>query len=1374
MPAGNTNTQVNQDEINQQMIDLLKGLNEKMGLMVDVIEKRPRSDTPSSMYFTRGKDNIPELNLKNGGNTTRFEDMTVREKERTMRNYKESFSETKMGGQIEKRLQELNKKAFFTEGLTDTEKEDARREYEAFKSLRDEKLRAFAAEQNNIDAQKNSAELLANGYKDLNDYVSQINAQNEYVEQTQQRRDASDMIARSGFGNTGIGRVAQNALNRKQNMASLTNFGNMLGNKSTGAAANIGQALFGMGKAGNVATKALGGFGGVLGKLSKFLGGPWLAVFSFILDMAKSAAKAYNEWEKMTAEFIKYQTEMEKIAYEESKEKATLRTEIEVEQIQYMGEMALKMLETQSANLLEATDIQMKSYAKSFEIGVGAMTKGINQTAYDAAEAAIDQAASTRKYQVHSGLRQTQLELFGQKRSLESESKIASSMAGMRVAEVNADAARKTAASNLENKQLDYAAKAGGEAMNLNVFNAATNATMAARDVENNQYGGRSDVNPVNGESVKGEGYKAHGVDEIEGYSSGASGMAKAAAVGAGTGGDVSGVLEKNAAVVENYTEDMKREADKMKTNTDLQYKKELAAMNAQTAIAEKQADSQTQYQEKMIDYAASIEKNWLGVVKHVESWTEKFDEKFTDLSFDAGMLSKDLQTGFKNSQFDVIKSVAKSFGKSEEDVAKMQSGYLDNTGRNKLLGLEDTRQLAALGTYLGDDGLATQFASEMEIFNAGAAESVDLLDDALQSVNRMGLNGRKYTKDLVNNLKLAQKYNFKGGTKEVMEMAKWAQKTRFNLQSLGGIVDRIQEGGLEGVLQQSAQFQVLGGHAAMNSDPLGMLYDAWGDNFSLAKRYQDMTKGFGTLNKKTGETTFDNIAENMQIAAIAKAQGRSVEEVRGEIMERNKREVVNNQLTLGQRQNFDQEQLDYLGSVAKYNKDSGQFEVKVMGSDGQYHNKAVNQVTKEDLSNLQPEEHEARMETWMEQLVSVVTQMKGEQLWQTVDAASATYAETLKHFSTRLNEMHENYLQERANIIAEIKKKQNDIDANVKSYLDQFATNINDTTSDVATEAKNIRSMTNNIASALGGIADVVKKAKLAVAQSVQGMMDAQQNSSNRVAEKAGASVVDPNKPKPDTSKTPTKPYQVKAGDRVPVSWGQPELNHGFVDNTGRDPVLTAKGAEALNRYDSFNAALRAGFKDGIVNGDNQPMMVAAKDVTPINDGAVTLAQSSKKDVGMFLEPGGPLDTLFNGIFGEIHSVSDIFNGWLEEHNRQRDLMRDRSTVEPKVLPQEDALEKLYNEWSKPQERVVDRTNVYNDKVEQNIPSGKRDINVNINGRLTLDCGNQTIDFLSLMKADPMIVRRITEQVADQIYKNQNGGKTEGPGAGVRYSSMA
>jgi hypothetical protein len=117
---------------------------------------------------------------------------------------------------------------------------------------------------------------------------------------------------------------------------------------------------------------------------------------------------------------------------------------------------------------------------------------------------------------------------------------------------------------------------------------------------------------------------------------------------------------------------------------------------------------------------------------------------------------------------------------------------------------------------------------------------------------------------------------------------------------------------------------------------------------------------------------------------------------------------------------------------------------------------------------------------------------------------------------------------------------------------------------------------------------------------------------------------------------------------------------------------------------------------------------------------------------------------------------------------------MRDRRTVEPKVLPQEDALEKLYNEWSKPQERVVDRTNVYNDKVERNIPSGKSDINVNINGRLTLDCGNQTIDLLSLMKEDPMIVRRITEQVADQIYKNQNGGKTEGPGAGVRYSSMA
>ena len=302
------------------------------------------------------------------------------------------------------------------------------------------------------------------------------------------------------------------------------------------------------------------------------------------------------------------------------------------------------------------------------------------------------------------------------------------------------------------------------------------------------------------------------------------------------------------------------------------------------------------------------------------------------------------------------------------EDIAKLQQTYIETTGRNKLFSRRDNRSITALGEYLGDDGLAANYTAEMEIFNAGVAGSVDMLDKVLQDVNRIGLNGRKYTKTLVDSLKLAQKYNFKGGTENLMKMAKWAENTRFNMNSLGGMLDKISEGGLEGIITQGAQFQVLGGQAAMNADPFAMMFERYADPEAFAKRMQDMTKGYGSLDRITGETTFSG-TEQMLMEQLAKIQGRSVEDVMNEVRARNKREVVSKQLN----GNFDEDEQSYISNVATYNKKTRQFEVKVQGKNGQYENKEVSQLTKEDLENLMPEKHDERMEDYMQTIVDLL-----------------------------------------------------------------------------------------------------------------------------------------------------------------------------------------------------------------------------------------------------------------------------------------------------------------------------------------------------------------------------------------------------------------
>ena len=59
-------------------------------------------------------------------------------------------------------------------------------------------------------------------------------------------------------------------------------------------------------------------------------------------------------------------------------------------------------------------------------------------------------------------------------------------------------------------------------------------------------------------------------------------------------------------------------------------------------------------------------------------------------------------------------------------------------------------------------------------------------------------------------------------------------------------------------------------------------------------------------------------------------------------------------------------------------------------------------------------------------------------------------------------------------------------------------------------------------------------------------------------------------------------------------------------------------------------------------------------------------------------------------------------------------------------------------------------------------VQNSKRDVNVNINGKLMLDGGGQQIDLLEILKNNPDLVRKITEVVVNQMSSNENGGKYE------------
>jgi hypothetical protein len=309
------------------------------------------------------------------------------------------------------------------------------------------------------------------------------------------------------------------------------------------------------------------------------------------------------------------------------------------------------------------------------------------------------------------------------------------------------------------------------------------------------------------------------------------------------------------------------------------------------------------------------------------------------------------------------------------------------------------------------------------------------------------------------------------------MQMAKWAQQTRFNLSSLSGMIDKVQEGGLEGTITQAAGFQVLGGQAAINSDPLGMMFDAWADPQAYAKRMQNMTKGFGRFNSKTGETEF-NINESMQIAQMAKLQGRSTEELRQEIMQRNKATQVERQL--GAYNSFDQDQKAMITNKAEF-KD-GRWVVKMKGGE----TKDVSQLSEEDLSELMPIDHNERMEDYMEDVVTALNKLTGEETREKTTLAQETFEEYYNAYAERQQKAFDAFEQNRDKYIQETKKGMDDATAAFQDYIKIFE----DGNQNVDAARAKIDAQANSIADALSNTALIINEANKRLGLSSGGVL--------------------------------------------------------------------------------------------------------------------------------------------------------------------------------------------------------------------------------------------------------------------------------------------
>lgn len=407
--------------------------------------------------------------------------------------------------------------------------------------------------------------------------------------------------------------------------------------------------------------------------------------------------------------------------------------------------------------------------------------------------------------------------------------------------------------------------------------------------------------------------------------------------------------LDRELAYAEYNTAFMNTEAERKAMITKAQ--SELANMQIQNEIALNKSKIQTQktYENTLIESAKKINKAWMDMTQALNDEFLKMEKSSMTMGREIGLTGEQLHS-YSQSMGQIQVSVSK-WGKNLEWMQKQQGAYQESTGRNIQYSEKDFTTSAAVGTLVGDD-IVGELNAGMEIFNTSVAESNTQFYEMYKSVSKIGLNGKKYAKDLIKNLSLAEKYNFKGGVKNLMEMSKWAQNMRFNVGSIDGMLDKVQEGGLEGIIKQAAELQVLGGNFAMGSDPLAMAYESYMDPEAYAKRMNSMIAGQGMFDEKTGEVSF-GIASQQMMRQFAKSTGQDYKDVLNQARQQAKISQINKNLDQGQ--GFSEEQQSLIANKAQYNKDTQQWEVTTL--DGQVKN--VNELTQSDMENLGPAEGE-------------------------------------------------------------------------------------------------------------------------------------------------------------------------------------------------------------------------------------------------------------------------------------------------------------------------------------------------------------------------------------------------------------------------------
>ena len=279
---------------------------------------------------------------------------------------------------------------------------------------------------------------------------------------------------------------------------------------------------------------------------------------------------------------------------------------------------------------------------------------------------------------------------------------------------------------------------------------------------------------------------------------------------------------------------------------------------------------------------------------------------------------------------------VTNQLGVSAGKLAKMQGSYSEQIGRSVQLsqkGLVAMSEMAQ-GTVLGTEG-AAQMAANMDDFGISVEGTRDRVEDMVNLAGKMGVNSAKVIKNLQKNMKLANKYHFKGGVAGMTKMATKAAQLNIDMDSLGSAADKFFRP--EGAIEAASKLQTLGGEFA-KLDGMQMMFKARNDFEGFTMDIVNATKEFATFNEKSGEFEISGLQLD-RVKEISKAIGISSETLIDMSRKTAKASRIEAVTTL------DSDDSAFIAGIAQFDEATKQYNVTVKGS-----TKNIKTLNKDDI----------------------------------------------------------------------------------------------------------------------------------------------------------------------------------------------------------------------------------------------------------------------------------------------------------------------------------------------------------------------------------------------------------------------------------------